>query len=471
MAQKNATMQFVCSECGYSTPKWLGKCSSCGAFNTMQEEIVAPPPSANARPSRSGAGRSAFALSGGKARPLSEIKYEEFQRVSSGITELDSVLGGGIVKGSLVLLGGDPGIGKSTLLTQTAAYLSKNHKVLYVSAEESCSQVKMRCERLGLSSDSLLLLNETNLESIEESLGDVEYAVIDSVQAIYTDALSSAAGSVGQVRECAASLMRIAKSRGITFFIIGHVTKEGSLAGPKVLEHIMDTVLYFEGEQEENYKLLRAVKNRFGSAQEVGVFEMTEKGLKSVVSPSDLFLSDTRGVAAGSVVTPSVSGNRCMSVELQTLISRTAYGLPRRMSLGIDYNKLVVLIAVLEKRCGIPFYQSDVYINAMGGIRLSEPSVDLAVCAALASAAADVPVDKYTAVFGEVGLTGEVRPVSFAEKRVNECIKTGFKKVVLPAKCMHSCKKYESKIELVPVSYTNQMIKVLGLRTKQAENN
>ena len=284
MAQK--TTQYVCSECGYAAPRWLGKCPSCGAFNTMQEEIVAPAPAASPRPSKNAASRSAFALSGGKARPLSEVKYEEFQRVSSGISELDSVLGGGIVRGSLVLLGGDPGIGKSTLLTQTAAHLSKQHKVLYVSAEESCSQVKMRCERLGLSSDSLLLLNETNLEAIEESLDGVEYAVIDSVQAIYTDALSSAAGSVGQVRECAASLMRIAKSRGITFFIIGHVTKEGSLAGPKVLEHIMDTVLYFEGEQEENYKLLRAVKNRFGSAQEVGVFEMTEKGLKKAVLPA-----------------------------------------------------------------------------------------------------------------------------------------------------------------------------------------
>lgn len=460
MATKQ-TSQFVCSECGYAAPRWLGKCPSCGAFNTMQEELVAPAPAAKAGKS---VARSAFSLGSEKAKPLSEVKYEEFQRVSSGIPELDTVLGGGIVRGSLVLLGGDPGIGKSTLLTQAAAYLSKNHRVLYVSAEESCSQVKMRCDRLELKSDGLLLLNETNLESIEENLDGVEYAVIDSVQAIYTDSLSGAAGSVGQVRECAASLMRIAKNRGITFFIIGHVTKEGSLAGPKVLEHIMDTVLYFEGEKEENYKLLRAVKNRFGSAQEVGVFEMTEKGLKSVLSPSDLFLSDTRGVAAGSVVTPSVSGNRCMSVELQTLISRTAYGLPRRMSLGIDYNKLVVLIAVLEKRCGVPFYQSDVYINAMGGIRLSEPSVDLAVCAALASAAADTPVDKYTAVFGEVGLTGEVRSVSFAEKRVNECIKTGFRKVILPAKCMASCRKFADKIQLVPVSYVNQMIKELSLR-------
>ena len=457
------TSQFVCSECGYAAPRWLGKCPSCGAFNTMQEELIAAP-AATGKLSKHAAARSAFSLGGEKAKPLSEVKYEEFQRVSSGIPELDTVLGGGIVRGSLVLLGGDPGIGKSTLLTQAAAYLSKNHRVLYVSAEESCSQVKMRCERLGLNSNALLLLNETNLESIEENLDGVEYAVIDSVQAIYTDSLSSAAGSVGQVRECAASLMRIAKNRGVTFFIIGHVTKEGSLAGPKVLEHIMDTVLYFEGEQEENYKLLRAVKNRFGSAQEVGVFEMTEKGLKSVLSPSDLFLSDTRGVAAGSVVTPSVSGNRCMSVELQTLISRTAYGLPRRMSLGIDYNKLVVLIAVLEKRCGVPFYQSDVYINAMGGIRLAEPSVDLAVCAALASAAADTPIDKYTAVFGEVGLTGEVRSVSFAEKRVNECIKMGFKKVILPAKCMASCRKFADKIQLTPVNYVNQMIKELSLR-------
>jgi DNA repair protein RadA/Sms len=369
------------------------------------------------------------------------------------------------VRGSLVLLGGDPGIGKSTLLTQTSAYLAREHKVLYVSAEESCSQVKMRCERLGLNSDNLLLLNETCLEDIEGSLSDAEFVVIDSIQAVYTEAMSSAAGSVGQVRECAARLMRIAKSRGITFFIIGHVTKEGALAGPKVLEHIMDTVLYFEGEQEENFKLLRAVKNRFGSVQEVGVFEMTESGIKSVTDYSELFLSENRGTAAGSAVTPSESGNRCMNVEIQTLIAKTSYGLPRRMTLGVDYNKLVVLIAVLEKRCGIPFYSSDVYVNAMGGIKLTEPSVDLAVCAALASAASDIPIDKYTAVFGEVGLTGEVRSVMYAEKRVNECIKTGFKQVILPAKNMKTCEKYKDKIRLIPVSYVNQMVKELGLRT------
>ncbi len=457
---KSPTSQFVCSSCGYTAPKWLGRCPDCGEFNTMQEEIVRvadTPKTENHR------GVSAMKT---RALPLSKIGYEKFDRVKSGISEFDTVLGGGIVRGSLVLLGGDPGIGKSTLLTQVSAHLAQTQDspTLYVSAEESCSQVKMRCERLGLNSDNLLLLNETCLEDIENSLGDCKFVVIDSIQAVYTETLSSAAGSVGQVRECAAKLMRIAKSQNITFFIIGHVTKEGALAGPKVLEHIMDTVLYFEGQQEDNYKLLRAVKNRFGSAQEVGVFEMTDAGVKSVSDYADLFLSETRGLAAGSAVTPSESGNRCMNVEIQTLISKAPYGQPRRMSLGVDYNKLVVLIAVLEKRCGIPFFNADVYINAMGGIRLNEPSVDLAICAALSSAANDVPIDKYTALFGEVGLTGEIRPVTYADKRVNECIKTGFKRVILPAKNMKVCEKYKDKIELVPVRYVGQMIKELNLR-------
>ncbi len=457
--QKAPTSQFVCTNCGFSAPKWLGKCPDCGQFNTMQEELVRVADTSSVE-------RRGVSQMKSKALPLSQVGYEKFRRVKSGIAEFDTVLGGGIVPGSLVLLGGDPGIGKSTLLTQVSAYLAGTQEAptLYVSAEESCSQVKMRCERLGLNSDNLLLLNETCLEDIENSLGECKFVVIDSVQAIYTETLSSSAGSVGQVRECAARLMRIAKSQHITFFIIGHVTKEGALAGPKVLEHIMDTVLYFEGQQEDNFKLLRAVKNRFGSAQEVGVFEMTDKGIQSVSDYSELFLSETRGISAGSAVTPSESGNRCMNVELQTLISKTPYGQPRRMSLGVDYNKLVVLIAVLEKRCGIPFFTSDVYINAMGGIRLDEPSVDLAICGALASAATDVPIDKYTAMFGEVGLTGEVRSVTYADKRVNECIKTGFKRVLLPAKNMKSCEKYKHQIELVPVQYVGQMLKALGLR-------
>lgn len=455
---KTPTTQYVCSECGYTAPKWLGKCPDCGNFNTMQEELVR---AVEQTPTRAGVSQMKA-----KAQPISKIGYEKFDRVQSGIEEFDTVLGGGIVRGSLVLLGGDPGIGKSTLLTQVSAHLAKTCKVLYVSAEESCSQVKMRCERLGLHSDDLYLLNETCLEDIETELADNQFVIIDSVQAIYTETLSSSAGSVGQVRECASKLMRIAKSRNITFFIIGHVTKEGSLAGPKVLEHIMDTVLYFEGQPEDNFRLLRAVKNRFGSAQEVGVFEMTDEGIQSVTDYSALFLSDTRGISAGSAVTPSESGNRCMSVEIQTLISKTAYGMPRRMSLGVDYNKLVVLIAVLEKRCGIPFFNADVYVNAMGGIKLSEPSVDLAICSALASASSDIPIDKYTAIFGEVGLTGEIRPVSYADKRVNECIKTGFKRVILPAKNMKTCKKYEDKIELVPIQYVGQMVQILGLKPR-----
>ena len=454
---KAPTSQFVCSVCGYTAPKWLGKCPDCNNFNTMQEELVRA--ETGTLSARSGVTQVKT-----KAVPLSQIGFEKFDRVKSGVDEFDTVLGGGIVRGSLVLIGGDPGIGKSTLLTQVSAHLAQNHKVLYVSAEESCSQVKMRCERLGLNSDNLLLLNETCLEDILGSVGDCSFVVIDSIQAVYTETLSSAAGSVGQVRECAAQLMRVAKADNVAFFIIGHVTKEGAIAGPKVLEHIMDTVLYFEGQQEDNFKLLRAVKNRFGSAQEVGVFEMTDTGVQSVRDYSSLFLSDTRGLASGSCVTPSESGNRCMNVELQTLISRTAYGTPRRMSLGVDYNKLVLLIAVLEKRCGLPFFNADVYINAMGGIKLGEPSVDLAICAALASAVTDVPIDKYTAVFGEVGLTGEIRPVTRADKRVNECIKSGFQRVLLPAKNMKTCQKYADKIQLVPVQYVGQMVKELGLK-------
>ncbi len=444
------TTQFVCAACGYTSPKWLGKCPDCGTFNTFAEEAIAPSSPAS-RPTRPVS----------RAIPLSEVKFERYERVSSGIPELDVVLGGGVVRGSLVLVGGDPGVGKSTLLTEVAAHLSKEHRVLYLSAEESCSQVKLRCERLHLDSANLLLLNETELDAAEESILGAEYVVVDSVQAIYTSALSSAAGSVGQVRECASRLMRIAKSRGITFFLIGHVTKEGTLAGPKVLEHIMDTVLYFEGERSENFKILRAVKNRFGSVQEVGVFEMTDEGIFGMSDYSELFLSDSRGIAAGAVVTPSETGNRCMMVEIQTLMTKTAYGLPRRMSLGVDFNRLIVLIAVLEKRCGLALGGQDVYLNAMGGIKLGEPSADLAVCAALASADRMTAVDRYTAVFGEVGLTGEVRGVSFADKRVNECLKMGFRRVILPAKNMKACEKYADKIELVPVRYVTQMIKAL----------
>lgn len=417
----------------------------------MAEEIVAPPAPA--------AKKATF--SSPHAKPLSQVEFTTYERTPSGISEFDNVVGGGIVKGSLILLGGDPGIGKSTLLTQIAAHLSQNHKVLYFSAEESCSQVKMRAERLNLSSDNLLLINETCIDGLESELDGVEFCIIDSIQAVYTDDLSSSSGSVGQVRECASRIMRIAKGRGITFFIIGHVTKEGALAGPKVLEHIMDTVLYFEGENQENYRILRSVKNRFGNVSEVGVFEMTDHGIIPVTDYSGIFLSESRGEEAGAVVTPARTGNRCMNVEVQTLISKTSFGQPRRMPLGVDYNKLVLLLAVLEKRCGVNLGGFDVYVNVMGGIRLNEPSSDLAVCAALASSYFDKPIDKFTAAFGEVGLTGEVRAVSYAEKRVAECVKMGFKKVLVPAKNMKSMTKYMDKIDVVPVLYVGTMIKNL----------
>ena len=425
---KNTT-EYVCSECGATSSRWLGKCPSCGKFNTMVEEIIKP--AAGAKDVRK-------AVYSNRAKPLKDITFERYDRTSSGISEFDNVLGGGIVAGSLVLIGGDPGIGKSTLLTQIAANLSAKSKTLYFSAEESCSQVKLRAQRLNLKSEELFIINETCIDGLETELDGVQFCIIDSIQAVYTEDLSSSAGSVGQVRECASKLMRIAKSRGITFFIVGHVTKEGALAGPKVLEHIMDTVLYFEGENQENFRILRAVKNRFGNVQEVGVFEMTDCGIKPVTDYTGVFLSESRGEEPGSAVTPAQTGARCMNVEIQTLISKTSFGLPRRMPIGIDYNKLVLLIAVLEKRCGLNLSSSDVYLNAMGGIKLGEPACDLAVCAALASAFYGKPIDKYVAVFGEVGLTGEVRAVSYCEKRVAECVKMGFKKVLLPAKNMKS---------------------------------
>lgn len=420
----------------------------------MAEEIVSAP-----APAEKSARKATY--SAPRAKSLSQVEFITYERTPSGISEFDNVIGGGIVKGSLILLGGDPGIGKSTLLTQIAAHLSQKHKVLYFSAEESCSQVKLRAERLGLSSDNLLLLNETCIDGLEAELDGVEFCVIDSIQAVYTDDLSSSSGSVGQVRECASRIMRIAKSRGITFFIIGHVTKEGALAGPKVLEHIMDTVLYFEGENQENYRILRSVKNRFGNVSEVGVFEMTDRGIIPVTDYSGIFLSESRGEEAGAIVTPARTGNRCMNVEVQTLISKTSFGQPRRMPLGVDYNKLVLLLAVLEKRCGVNLGGFDVYVNVMGGIKLGEPASDLAVCAALASSYFDKPIDKYTAAFGEVGLTGEVRAVSYAEKRVAECVKMGFKKVLVPAKNMKSMTKYMDKIDIVPVLYAGTMIKSL----------
>ena len=452
MATKVNTV-FVCDKCGFESVKWLGKCPDCGAWNSFVEEIRKQTetekkenktPSSFIRPEK-----------------ISAISDEHIERIKSGIDEFDRVLGGGIVPSEIVLIGGDPGIGKSTILTSVAGNLSKNYKVLYVSAEESCSQVKIRAKRLGVNSDNLFIMNENSLENVESVLDGYDFLIIDSIQAIYSEEMSSSAGSVGQVRECSAKLMRLAKSKKITTFIVGHITKEGSIAGPKVLEHNMDCVLYFEGEEQNNYRILRAVKNRFGSVNEVGVFEMREDGLIGVKNYSGIFISENRKETAGSVVTPYVSGNRCVPVEIQSLVSKTVFGMPRRMSLGIDYNKLVLLIAVLEKKAGLPFYSQDVYLNAMGGIKLTEPSVDLAIVMSLASGITGYALDPFAACFGEVGLSGEVRAVGNAEKRIKECINMGFKKVYLPKANAIALKKYSGDITLIPVSYVYQAVNEL----------
>ena len=452
MAKQKTTTKYVCSECGSVTPGWMGRCPTCGKFGTITEEIETPKDVATTTKTRS-----VYS----KPVKLSEVSREKLTRIKSGIEEFDLTLGGGIVPSSLVLIGGDPGIGKSTLMTQVAGVLSKNLKVLYASAEESQGQVKIRCDRLGVTSENLMLMNETCLNNIIDEASDYDVLIVDSIQAVYLEEMNGSAGSVGQVRECASKLMRFAKSSKTTVFIVGHVTKEGAIAGPKVLEHIMDTVLYFEGQPEDNYKLLRAVKNRFGSAQEVGVFEMRENGIFGVKDYNGIFLSEERGNDAGSVVTPSVSGNRCMPVEIQTLLSKTVFGMPRRMPLGIDYNRTAFLLAVLEKRAFMPFYSFDVYVTAMGGIKLSEPSADLAIALALASSYKNIPAQKTTCAFGEIGLTGEVRPVMQAEKRVAESIRLGFKKVVLPARNFSQVEKYKDKIEIIPVKHVYQAIKIL----------
>ncbi|MBQ8726430.1 MAG: DNA repair protein RadA [Clostridia bacterium] len=459
MAKVKQTTKYVCSECGTISPGWMGRCPACGKFGTIVEEIE------TVSPSQVAVKKSDY------PRPvkLSDISREKIVRKKTGIDELDQVLGGGIVPSSLVLVGGDPGIGKSTLMTQVAGVLSKTQKVLYASAEESSAQVKLRCDRLKIDGDDLMLMNETCLNNIIEEASDYDVLIVDSIQAVYLEEMNSSAGSVGQIKECASRLMRFAKSNKTTVFIVGHVTKEGAIAGPKVLEHIMDTVLYFEGQPQDNYKLLRAVKNRFGSAQEVGVFEMREDGIFGVKDYNGIFISEDRGTEAGSVVIPSVSGNRCMPVEIQTLLSKTVFGMPRRMPLGVDYNRTAFLLAVLEKRAYMPFYSYDVYVTAMGGIKLTEPASDLGVALALASSYKNLSIEKTTCAFGEIGLTGEIRPVMQAEKRVAESIRLGFKKVILPARNLSQVEKYKGKIEIVPVKHVYQAIKLIFDGDKSAE--
>jgi len=418
---------YQCQSCGYGSPKWLGKCPDCGSWNSFVEEKTVPQ-SRNA-PSLQAYGKA-------EAVYLHSIEGTDADRTSTGIKEFDRVLGGGVVAGSVILVGGDPGIGKSTLLLQAFSGLSKNSgKLLYVSGEESPQQIKMRADRLSVNSDSIILLPETSLEGILDSAAKISpYAmVVDSIQTMYTQELLSAPGSVGQVRECAAKLMLFAKKSQIPVFIVGHVTKEGTIAGPRVLEHIVDTVLYFEGDRGHSYRILRTIKNRFGSTNEIGIFEMSDAGLREVDNPSELFLSERPQNVSGSTVVASLEGTRPLMVEIQALVSQTNFGMPRRTSIGVDFNRVNLLIAVLEKRAGMHLGGMDVFINVVGGLKIVEPAVDLGIIATIASSAREVSIKPDTFVFGEIGLSGEVRAVAQAEARLKEAAKIGFKRAVIPA--------------------------------------
>lgn len=420
-----AKSKFVCQKCGYETVKWLGRCPDCGSYSTFEEEVIAP-----AVKTRGVGIQSSY-----KPQPLGEIKPVSEARSTTGMGELDRVLGGGLVEGSLTLIGGDPGIGKSTLLLQICSELGRQgKKILYVSGEESPHQIKLRADRLNINSENIKILSETNIAVADNVIlnEDPDFVVIDSIQTMYTEEASSAPGSVTQVRETTAKLMHISKGRGISVMIVGHVTKDGNIAGPRVLEHMVDTVLYFEGDKTASYRILRAVKNRFGSTNEIGVFEMGNEGLKEILNPSAYMLSDRPVDVPGTAVTCSMEGTRPLLIEVQALVSFTTFNMPRRMATGIDFNRIVIIIAVLEKRAGLQLSSYDAYINITGGIKVAEPAIDAAAAVAVASSYRNIPVASDLLVIGEIGLTGELRAVSMAEKRVQEACKMGFKRCIVP---------------------------------------
>ena len=425
MAKSKA--RFFCQDCGQEELKWTGRCPGCGAWNTMVEELVVT------------GSKKKTALGGPvtKPKPIMEVDYLQGEaRFTTVINELDGVLGGGLVPGSLVLVGGDPGIGKSTLMLQLANAISgQDSLVLYVSGEESVQQTRMRANRLGTLNKGLYIVPETNVDIIQQHILALrpKVVIIDSIQTMYYDQIPSAPGSVGQVRECAAMLLRLAKAEGIAILLVGHVTKEGTVAGPRVLEHMVDTVLYFEGERHNSFRILRGVKNRFGSTNEIGIFEMTENGLVEVGNPSQLFLAQRPQGVAGSTVVASLEGTRPVLLEIQALVTSTSYGMPRRMTSGIDYNRVALIMAVLEKRLGFCLGNQDTYVNVAGGVKLTEPAIDLGIALAIASSFRDIPVAGDLAVIGEIGLTGEVRAVSQVERRVKEAQNLGFGRCVIPS--------------------------------------
>ena len=417
---------YSCTECGGQSPKWQGQCPQCGTWNTLVESVATP-----------AAGTRFESVAGARrtVTPLAAVEAQENRRIVSGLEEFDRVLGGGLVAGGVVLLGGDPGIGKSTLLLQASAVLGAAHRTLYVTGEESTDQIALRAQRLGLVNAPVDLLAEVQLEAIIAAIGATapEIVVIDSIQTVYTDALASAPGSVAQVRECAAQLTRLAKQRGVIVLLVGHVTKEGAIAGPRVLEHIVDTVLYFEGDPHSSFRLIRAIKNRFGAANELGVFAMTERGLRGVTNPSAIFLSQHAEPVSGSAIVATLEGSRPLLVEIQALVDPVQGAMPRRLAVGLDAQRLALLLAVLHRHGGVDTAGFDVFVNAVGGVRIQEPAVDLAVLLAVQSSIRNKPLQSKLIVFGEVGLAGEIRPVQRGQERIREAAKLGFKTVMLPS--------------------------------------
>lgn len=456
---------YVCSECGYETPRWLGRCPDCGSWNTLTEQESAPALRLEEKKLKRAPGNDAEALR------IDRIPDETIARRSCGIGELDRVLGGGVVDGSLILVGGDPGIGKSTLLTQVCANMANDGAcVLYVSGEESARQIKMRANRLGAGGTGFYVLSENDMNTVEKRMEQLSPTVmiVDSIQTMYRPEIASAPGSVSQVRECASMLMRLAKVSGCSVFLVGHVTKEGSLAGPRVLEHMVDAVLYFEGDRQHQYRLLRAVKNRFGSVNELGMFEMASEGMIEVTNASEALLSERAHDASGCVVMAALEGSRPLLTDVQALVATTVFGNPRRMASGIDQGRLALLLAVMEKRASFRLYDKDVYINIAGGMTLNEPAADLALCAAIASSFRNRPIEPNWAVMGEIGLAGEVRAVSQAERRAAECARLGFKHILLPKANLRAFRegRESAEIELHGVETIAEAIALLGLFSK-----
>ncbi|MFH1093619.1 MAG: DNA repair protein RadA [Candidatus Omnitrophota bacterium] len=449
--------EFICQECGYASAKWIGRCPECSSWNSLVEEIN--------RKSNESTRRFALDILS-KPERLGDVRVENNLRVKTDIAEMDHVLGGGVVEGSVVLIGGAPGIGKSTLLLQVCAALSKkNKKILYISAEESAQQTKLRAERLDVVDDELYIVCETNLDIIFEHIKKIKPDIIiaDSIQVLYTEDITSASGSVSQVRECASRLTILAKKSGIAVFLVGHVTKEGSLAGPRVLEHLVDSVLYFEGETHTNFRILRAVKNRFGSTNEIGIFEMTAGGLKEVENPSVMFLNQRQDHTSGSAIVATMEGSRPLLVEIQALVTPTNFGLPRRRTTGIDFNRISLLIAVLEKRAQCPLQTQDVFVNVAGGIKVVEPAADLAAVAAIFSSFREKPLLSTDVIFGEIGLGGEIRAVTQADLRIREVEKLGFKRVIMSASNLKTLggRSKKSNLEIIGVSTVKEALDLI----------